>query len=161
MAMLVMSIPRGDAMKRSIEDFVLKQMKKHRSMTIATVRSDGWPQATTVAYVNDGLDLYFCCDPDSQKVRNISRCRKVSVAIDGGDENWSRLKGLSLGAIARVVSSRKEIDHALTLLGRKYRALAGSRRPKPEEVAIIKLRPRVISVIDYTKGFGHTELVRV
>jgi hypothetical protein len=49
----------------------------------------------------------------------------------------------------------------LTLLGRKYPALAGSGRPEPEEIAIVKLQPKVISVIDYAKGFGHTELVRV
>jgi nitroimidazol reductase NimA-like FMN-containing flavoprotein (pyridoxamine 5'-phosphate oxidase superfamily) len=148
-------------MKRNMQAFILKQMKKHRSMTIATVRSDGWPQATTVAYVNDGLDLYFCCDPDSQKVRNITRCRKVSVAIDGDDEDWSKLKGLSLAATARVLSDQKEIARALTLLGRKYPALAGSGRPEPKDVAVVKLRPKVISVIDYGKGFGHTELVRV
>ena len=148
-------------MKPKIKSFILKQMKAHRSMTVATVRSDGWPQATTVAYVNDGLDLYFGCDPDSQKVRNISRCKKVSVAIDGDDEDWSKLKGLSLAATARVLSNRKEIALALTLLGRKYPALAGSGRPEPDEMAIVKLQPKVISVIDYAKGFGHTELVRV
>ena len=148
-------------MKRNMQAFILKQMKKHRSMTIATVRSDGWPQATTVAYVNDGLDLYFCCDLDSQKVRNIARCRRVSAAIDGDDEDWSRLKGLSLAATARVLSDPKEIARALTLLGRKYPALAGSGRPEPKDVAVVKLRPKVISVIDYGKGFGHTELVRV
>jgi len=26
----------------------------HRNMTIATLRPDGWPQATTVGYANDG-----------------------------------------------------------------------------------------------------------
>src|SRR5215472_1844752 len=30
-------------------------------MTIATVRVDGYPQATTVSYVNDGLNIYFGC----------------------------------------------------------------------------------------------------
>ena len=27
-------------------------------MTIATLRPDGWPQATTVGYVSEGLTLY-------------------------------------------------------------------------------------------------------
>jgi hypothetical protein len=31
--------------------------------------------------------------------------------------------------------------------------------PKPEEVAIFRLVPKVISVLDYTKGFAHTDLV--
>jgi nitroimidazol reductase NimA-like FMN-containing flavoprotein (pyridoxamine 5'-phosphate oxidase superfamily) len=47
-------------------------------MTVATNRADGWPQATTVGYVNDGLTLYFLCDPESQKaqtLRGITGCR--------------------------------------------------------------------------------------
>ena len=30
--------------------------------------------------------------------------------------------------------------------------------PKPEEVAIFRVKPEVISVLDYSKGFGHTDL---
>jgi hypothetical protein len=30
-----------------------------------------------------------------------------------------------------------------------------------DDTAILKIRPKVISVLDYTKGFGHTDLVRV
>ncbi len=42
-------------------------------MTIATLRPDGWPQATTVAYANEGLTIYFVCGPDSQKATNLAR----------------------------------------------------------------------------------------
>jgi hypothetical protein len=31
--------------------------------------------------------------------------------------------------------------------------------PKPGDVRIFKLKPIVISVLDYSKGFGHTDLV--
>jgi general stress protein 26 len=148
-------------MDRKLKSFILKQMKTHRTMTVATVCHDGWPQATTVVYANDGPNLYFGCDLDSQKVWNISRCKKVSVAIDGDDKDWTRLKGLSLAATAKVLIDPKEIDRALTLLGRKFPALSGSGRPDPSETAVVKLQPKVISVIDYERGFGHTELVRV
>src|SRR5687767_15935738 len=40
---------------------ILKLLDEHRNMTIATLRPDGWPQATTVGYANDGLTLYFLC----------------------------------------------------------------------------------------------------
>lgn len=146
-------------MNRKTKSFILKQMRDNHTMTVATIRKDGWPQATTVVYVNDGLSLYFGCDPDSQKVRNISRCKKVSVTIDRGDEDWDKLKGLSMAATATLVTNPKELDRALTLLGRKIPALAGVGKPDPSEVAVIKLVPKVISVIDYTRGFGHTDLV--
>jgi nitroimidazol reductase NimA-like FMN-containing flavoprotein (pyridoxamine 5'-phosphate oxidase superfamily) len=38
---------------------ILTLLDQHRIMTIATIRPDGWPQATTVGYVNEGLTLCF------------------------------------------------------------------------------------------------------
>ncbi len=31
--------------------------------------------------------------------------------------------------------------------------------PGPDDVCIFELEPVVVSVLDYTKGFGHTDLV--
>jgi nitroimidazol reductase NimA-like FMN-containing flavoprotein (pyridoxamine 5'-phosphate oxidase superfamily) len=36
-------------------------------MTIATVRPDGYPQATTVSYVHDGMTIYFGTAADSRR----------------------------------------------------------------------------------------------
>jgi hypothetical protein len=33
--------------------------------------------------------------------------------------------------------------------------------PKPEDVRIFRVTPTVISVLDYSKGFAHTDLVAV
>jgi hypothetical protein len=30
--------------------------------------------------------------------------------------------------------------------------------PGPDDVRLFRLRPTVISVLDYSKGFGHTDL---
>jgi hypothetical protein len=61
--------PVDEAIKRKI----LTLLEQHRIMTIATLRPDGWPQATTVGYANDGLTLNFLCGPDSQKAANLAR----------------------------------------------------------------------------------------
>ena len=52
---------------------ILTILDQHRIMTVATLRPDGWPQATTVGYVNEGLTLYFLCGLDSQKAKNLAR----------------------------------------------------------------------------------------
>jgi len=46
-------------MNQEIKEKILALLDQHRIMTVATVRADGWPQATTVGYVNEGLTLYF------------------------------------------------------------------------------------------------------
>jgi nitroimidazol reductase NimA-like FMN-containing flavoprotein (pyridoxamine 5'-phosphate oxidase superfamily) len=148
------------SMDRKTKAFILKQMKDHDTMTVATVRKDGWPQATTVVYANDGLALYFVCDRDSQKLHNIERCNKVSVTIDGEEQDWSKLRGLSLAATAKRLKKDADIAGALRLLARKFPELADLSAPERSELAVVKLSPKVISVIDYRKGFGHADLVR-
>jgi nitroimidazol reductase NimA-like FMN-containing flavoprotein (pyridoxamine 5'-phosphate oxidase superfamily) len=140
--------------------FILNLLARHNIMSLATVRSDGYPQATTVGYANDGMDLYFCCDRASQKVRNLRRCPKVSLTIDRDYKDFRRIKGLSMGATARVLSKPREIQRALGLLARKFPPMRGLSAQDLEETAFVKVTPKVISVLDYSKGFGHTDLVR-
>lgn len=61
---------------------ILALLEEHRIMTLATLRPDGWPQATTVGYASEGLTLYFLCSRDSQKAANIARDNRVSLTID-------------------------------------------------------------------------------
>jgi nitroimidazol reductase NimA-like FMN-containing flavoprotein (pyridoxamine 5'-phosphate oxidase superfamily) len=151
-----------NTMDQATKEFILDLLQSHHYMTVATVRPDGWPQATTVAYASDGLTLYFACDPDGQKVANIRQCDKVSVAIDRDYPNWEEIRGLSLGGTAQVVTDDRERQHAQDILRRKFPQWA--EMPEPEDpalIAFVKVTPKVISVLDYTKGFGHTRLVEV
>jgi len=147
-------------MNRSLKTFILKLLKQHNIMSLATVRADGFPQATTVAYANDGVDLYFCCDRASQKARNLGRSSKVSLTIDRDTRDWDRIKGLSMGARARVLSKPGEVTRAFGLLARKFPEMRKMSKEDLADTAFVKVTPKVISVLDYSKGFGHTELVR-
>lgn len=42
-------------MNEEIRKKILALLDRHRVMTIATLRPHGWPQATTVGYVIEGL----------------------------------------------------------------------------------------------------------
>jgi nitroimidazol reductase NimA-like FMN-containing flavoprotein (pyridoxamine 5'-phosphate oxidase superfamily) len=66
-------------MDEKLRKKILALLDQHRIMTIATLRPDGWPQATTVGYVNEGLTLYFLCGLDSQKAANLSHNDRVSL----------------------------------------------------------------------------------
>jgi hypothetical protein len=148
-------------MKRNTKRLVLDLLARGKVMTFATVRPDGYPQATTVTYANDGLTLFFACDRDCQKTRNLARSRKVSLTVNGEIKDWKRIQGLSMGATAEVATRPAEVRRGLALLGRKYPAMAELSPEDLEQTAVVKVTPRVISIIDYTRGFGHTDLVRV
>lgn len=148
-------------MNPKLRRLVLAILKGHELMRFATVRPDGYPQVTTVTYANDGLDLYFACDVASQKLRNIAKARKVSLAIDRDCPDWNRIKGLSMAATASVLKEPKAIKRALRLLGQKFPQMAALSAEDLAGTALVKVVPKVISVVDYTRGFGHTDLVRV
>ena len=141
---------------------ILELLDEHRIMTIATLRPDGWPQATTVGYASEGLTLYFLCGKDSQKAANLARDDRVSVTIDRDTPQVMEIAGLSLGAHAQRVTDPKEGQKVLDMLMQKYppqKTPMPMEMPKPQDVAIFRLVPTVISVLDYTKGFAHTDLV--
>ena len=64
-------------MEQGIKRKILALLDQHRVMTIATLRPDGWPQATTVGYVSEGLTLYFLCGLDSQKAANLAHDERI------------------------------------------------------------------------------------
>lgn len=148
-------------MNEDIERKILKLLDEHRIMTVATLRPDGWPQATTVGYVNEGLTLYFLCGLDSQKALNLARDDRVSLTIDHDTPEIMAITGLSMAARARPVLDLDEAARILHMLPQKYPEQKDFplEMPAPDQVRIFRVTPVVISVLDYSKGFGHTDLV--
>jgi general stress protein 26 len=140
---------------------VLDLLDKHRLMTVATLRPDGWPQATTVGYANDGLTLYFICGADSQKAANIARDNRISLTIDSDTDNPLAITGLSMAARAIPTDDSREIARMLGLLAQKYPEYKDLPAPDMSLAKVMRVVPEVISILDYSKGFGHTDLVRV
>ncbi len=144
-----------------IREKILNLLDQHRIMTVATLRPDGWPQATTVGYVNEGLTLYFLCGLDSQKARNLARDNRMSLTIDHDAANPMTIAGLSMAARAHAVDDRAEAEKVLRMLPLKYPDAPPlpMKMPSPDEIRLFRVTPTVISVLDYAKGFGHTDLV--
>jgi PPOX class probable F420-dependent enzyme len=148
-------------MDEQMKGKILKLLDEHRIMTLATLRPDGWPQATTVGYASEGLTLYFLCGKDSQKAANLSRDDRVSLTIDHDTPQVMEITGLSMAARAQRVTDRAEGEKILRLLMQKYPQQTSMplQMPAPDDVALFRVTPKVISVLDYTKGFAHTDLI--
>lgn len=130
-------------------------------MAIATNRADGWPQATIVGYVNDGLMVYFVIGRDGQKYANIARDPRVSVAIGNDYPQFLQIRGLSMAGRVTEVQDRDEIEHIAEIMYQRYPEYKAVPRPDPALIAVMRLTPEIVSVLDYSQGFGHTDLVRV
>ncbi|MBM3529450.1 MAG: pyridoxamine 5'-phosphate oxidase family protein [Alphaproteobacteria bacterium] len=148
-------------MKREFKKQIVELLDQHRIMTIATNRPDGWPQATIVGYANDGLIIYCFIARDSQKFANIAHDPRLSIALGNDYPQPLQIKGLSMSARAVLVEDPGERDHAISILLRRYPEYKVMPPPDPEAVPMLRITPEIVSVLDYSKGFGHTDLVRV
>jgi nitroimidazol reductase NimA-like FMN-containing flavoprotein (pyridoxamine 5'-phosphate oxidase superfamily) len=150
-------------MDAKIKRFILSIIRSQYDLTLATLRQDGYPQANTVSYASDGLILYFGTVRESQKLRNLQHCNKVSLTIGVPYADRSEIRALSMGGIAEVLADDgRECRQAADLVTRRYPAVVDAPPPgDPSSIVFVKITPQVISVLDYRKGFGHAELVSV
>lgn len=128
-------------------------------LTLATLRPDGWPQATTVGYASEGMTIYFLCAAESQKAANLAACNKVSLTIGDDSDDMLGLKGLSMAATAEFIADPVRAGEIFKMLIAKYPAAKDLPTPEFNTVRYVRLTPKVISVLDYAKGFGHADTV--
>lgn len=154
------------------KELILRLLEGHRVMALGTNRPDGWPQVTSVGYVNDGFLLYCFVASECQKHRNILRDPRISAAIGSDPARPLETQGLSLAGRASVVTDRWEFDHVGRLRRQRYPEYAtlplamlrdGAARaashPSPGAVVLLRLEPELFSVVDYTRGFGHSDVI--
>ncbi len=146
------------AAKSDLKAKIFELLDENRVMSVATLRPDGWPQATMVGYVHDDLTLYFAVGRTSQKLANIKLDPRISLAL--GHDWPNRLRGLSIAAQAEEVMSVSEVGRLNTLLHQSYPEQAMF-SPREASSAVIRATPMVVSIIDLARGPGEPDLVRV
>jgi general stress protein 26 len=146
-----------DELKRQVVDL----LDQHRIMTLATNRPDGWPQATSVGYWNNGLIIYCIIARDGQKYANLMADPRVSIAIVNDDPHPLLIKGLSLAGRAVATDDASDFARVMTFLLQHHPEARVMDPPDRDAMQLIRITPEIMSVLDYSRGFGHTEVVRV
>ena len=136
-------------------------LSRRRIMSVATLRPDGWPQNTMVGYANDELLIYFLISRRSQKLANILRDDRVSIAIGEAFDDPHAVTGLSLAARASEVTDGAQRKHACELLWARHPEFRTFQKPDLAKAAVMRAYPEVITILDYSEGFGHADLVTV
>lgn len=144
-------------MSSAAQASAIRVLDGHRIMAISTVRPDGWPQTTFVGYANVGLLIYFLIFRSSQKLANIIRDNRVSIAVGHEPRNLSELAAVYAGASASEVTDPREREQAWQLLAQRHPNLGGSYLPDPTDAAMMRAQCKHVSVLDYGRGIGHGE----
>jgi nitroimidazol reductase NimA-like FMN-containing flavoprotein (pyridoxamine 5'-phosphate oxidase superfamily) len=144
-----------------METTAIEILDANRIMAIATLRPDGWPQTTIVGYAHEETLIYFAISRRGQKFANIQRDNRVSIAIGHDFHDPKSITGLSMAAYASEVTDAEQRKRAIKLLQKQH---PGLKRldPKPlENAAVMRAAPAILTVIDYAKGFGHSDILTV
>jgi PPOX class probable F420-dependent enzyme len=105
-----------------------------RVARFSTISDEGFPHTVPLCYVFDGEKIFVSVHPKSKRYRNLSKNNKVSLVIDEYSEDWSKLKGVMVQGVARILKSDKASSD---LMLNKYPQLksmprAGTVAPKIE-----------------------------
>ena len=144
-----------------MDEAAVEILDSHRTMAISTLRPDGWPQTTIVGYANEGLTLYFLIFRSSQKLANIRRDKRVSLAVGGDPVELSQLTAVYAAAHAWELTDPKERAQGWRLLVSRHPNLIDFELPERRQAAMMKATCQHVSVLDYRKGPGHTEELSV
>ena len=66
-----------------------------------------------------------------------------------------------MGGRAARVTDTKEINRVSELMLRKFPQILRYALTGKKGVFLVRITPEVISILDYRKGFGHAELVKL
>ena len=144
-----------------MQDKLMSILEHHGTMALATLRPDGWPQATTVSYMNQGMTLYFLISRTSQKFANITADERVSIAIGSGSAAPTKIEGVSMAARAFELRDEPYRSQMLASLAGRHPGYFDPGALDMKASALIRAIPEIISIVDFSKGLGHAETITV
>jgi general stress protein 26 len=135
---------------------IVDMLDRERLMTLACNRPDGWPQATTVGYLNEGLNLYFIVARTSQKFANLQVDSRASVAIRSDSGGGGAGVGVSMAGRVEEVVDPAVVERLNHLVAERYPAVHVY-CPSADAVAVLHFRPEVISAVGVAHGRSDAE----
>ena len=142
-------------MNQQTIDLISNYLLEHKKMTLSTVTDDGQPIAHTVQYASSGNTVYFFTKPTQRKVVNIRANQRVAYAVDHDYDDWSKIQGVQMIGLARILDDESEIDTAFALIAGKFPHMAAIGKAFLEHHVIVEVSPVLGRFIDNTVKFGH------
>lgn len=144
-----------------MEAEAIATIERYGIMALATNRPDGWPQATTVGFVNDGLILYILISRTSQKFANIQADNRISACMAVEPGSPQKIKGISLAGHAGESRDEPYRSQMLARLQKRHPGYYEGHSLDITASALIRVTPTLMSLIDYSQALGHDDLITV
>jgi len=139
---------------------VVRLLGRERLMSVALNRPDGWPQVTTVGYLNEGLNLYFIVARTSQKFLNAERDPRASVAIRAESGSQGDAVGVSMSGRVREVLDPSTIERLNDQVIARYPDVHVY-CPGGDAVAVLHFTPEIVSCVGVIDGRSKAQTFRI
>lgn len=140
--------------------FALGILARAKDATLASIRADGTPHASTVNFAYDELVLYAAIGIDSQKAHNIRLRPHIALTVNAPYQQWNEIQGMAIDGLAEIVSDPDEVRHASALLLSRfpqYAKFMGDTNTIPwPGMLYVRIIAQSIALLNYGEGFGHT-----
>lgn len=134
---------------------VVALLDSERLLSLAVNRPDGWPQVTTVGYVNEGLNLYIVIGRASQKLAAIKADPRVAIAVRSEALRGDAV-GVSMAARATEITDPARIEQINGMVLERYAGLHVF-GPGSDAIAVVHLRPEIVSPVSVLSGRSHAQ----
>lgn len=134
---------------------VVALLDSERLLSLAVNRPDGWPQVTTVGYVNEGLNLYIVIGRTSQKLAAIKADPRVAIAVRSEALRGDAV-GVSMAARAIEITDPARIEQINAMVLERYAGLHVF-GPGSDAIAVVHLRPEIVSPVSVLSGRSHAQ----
>lgn len=124
-------------------------------MTLACNRPDGWPHASTVGYMNEGLNLYFVVARSSRKLTNLQADPRAAVAIRSGSGDEGDAVGVSMTGKVTEVTDADLIEQRNLKVAERYPGVHVY-CPASDAVAVLHFSPTLIAAVGVVDGRSET-----
>ena len=148
-------------MNMELAERIATFLATHHVLSLATGGPSG-PHAANLFYACDGLTLVWVSDPTALHSRAIAADPRVAATIAPDYTDFAVIRGLQFAGMARRVAEPERARH-LALLEMRYSFLKqladapAELRTAYARIAVYRLEPARIVLIDNTMGFGHKE----
>jgi nitroimidazol reductase NimA-like FMN-containing flavoprotein (pyridoxamine 5'-phosphate oxidase superfamily) len=128
------------------DEEVLAFLEEERTLTCATVGTDGWPHLMPLWYVVRDGECWAWTYAKSQKIRNLERESRCTVQVEAGT-TYPELRGVMLKCAAAIHREPEVVAAVGTELARRYGNADGHVTPEQaaKRVALQFISARVAS----------------
>lgn len=123
---------------------------------LATVGEDKVPQLRVIrGFANDGVNIYFTTNKDTQKVKEINANPNVTLFFQNEGQDFGSFTNVSITGIAKVIEKKEEINKAVDAISVRYsklKKIAENNELNSSGTLIYKVKTKVIKFLDREKS---------